>query len=68
MAIVSGGDPRRVESVARRLRAGSVAAGRAFYRSDIPFGGYKQSGFGRQNGVEGFTQYLETKTLGLAPA
>jgi aldehyde dehydrogenase (NAD+) len=31
----------------------------------VPFGGYKASGIGRQNGVEGFEQYLETKALGL---
>jgi aldehyde dehydrogenase (NAD+) len=67
MAIVSGGDPERAAAVGRQIRAGSVAAGRAFYRSDVPFGGYKQSGFGRQNGIEGFNQYLETKTLGLPP-
>jgi aldehyde dehydrogenase (NAD+) len=28
-----------------------------------PFGGYKASGIGRQNGIEGFEQYLETKTI-----
>jgi aldehyde dehydrogenase (NAD+) len=33
------------------------------YGADLPFGGYKQSGIGRQNGIAGFEQYLETKSL-----
>jgi len=32
-------------------------------RADLPFGGYKASGIGRQNGTAGFEQYLETKSL-----
>ena len=35
-----------------------------FYGADAPFGGYKNSGVGRQCGIEGFQQYLETKTIG----
>jgi len=34
----------------------------------MPFGGYKFSGVGRQNGVAGFNQYLETKAIALADA
>jgi aldehyde dehydrogenase (NAD+) len=34
-----------------------------FYGADAPFGGYKCSGVGRQCGIEGFQQYLETKTI-----
>jgi len=37
-----------------------------FYGSDGPYGGYKLSGQGRQGGVEGFEQYLESKTVGYA--
>jgi aldehyde dehydrogenase (NAD+) len=33
------------------------------YGADLPFGGYKDSGIGRQNGLAGFDQYLETKSL-----
>jgi aldehyde dehydrogenase (NAD+) len=33
------------------------------YGPDMPFGGYKQSGIGRQNGNEGFEQYLEVKAI-----
>jgi aldehyde dehydrogenase (NAD+) len=52
-------------SIARRIRTGSFGVnGGMFYGADAPFGGYKSSGVGRQCGVEGFQQYLETKTIG----
>jgi aldehyde dehydrogenase (NAD+) len=38
--------------------------GGMFYGADAPFGGYKNSGVGRPCGLEGFQQYLETKTIG----
>jgi acyl-CoA reductase-like NAD-dependent aldehyde dehydrogenase len=51
-------------AVARRLRAGSISVdGGAPYGADLPFGGYKASGVGRQNGVAGFDQYLEVKSV-----
>ncbi|KUI32288.1 aldehyde dehydrogenase [Mycobacterium sp. GA-2829] len=51
-------------SVAHRVRTGSIGVnGGMFYGADAPFGGYKQSGVGRQCGIEGFEQYLETKTI-----
>jgi aldehyde dehydrogenase (NAD+) len=37
--------------------------GGAAHGVDMPFGGYKQSGIGRQNGLQGFEQYLETKAV-----
>jgi aldehyde dehydrogenase (NAD+) len=37
-----------------------------FYGADAPFGGYKQSGLGREMGREGFEEYLETKTIAIA--
>jgi aldehyde dehydrogenase (NAD+) len=50
---------------AAKVRAGSVNVnGGLFYGADAPYGGYKTSGLGRQNGVEGFEQHLETKTVG----
>ncbi len=50
--------------VARRVRTGMVSVnGGMPYGSDLPFGGFKQSGIGRQNGVLGFDQYLEAKSL-----
>jgi aldehyde dehydrogenase (NAD+) len=61
---VTSGSEERAYAVARRIRAGTVSVnGGIYYGADAPFGGYKQSGVGRQNGIEGFEQYLETKTL-----
>jgi aldehyde dehydrogenase (NAD+) len=54
---------------ARGLRTGTVSInGGVRYGADAPFGGYKHSGIGRQNGLEGFEQYLETKTVSVAAA
>jgi acyl-CoA reductase-like NAD-dependent aldehyde dehydrogenase len=51
-------------AVARRLRAGSIGLnGGAAYGADVPFGGYKASGIGRQNGHAGFDQYVEVKSV-----
>jgi acyl-CoA reductase-like NAD-dependent aldehyde dehydrogenase len=61
---VYGADVERATSVARRLRAGTVSInGGMYYGPDAPFGGYKQSGIGREMGVAGFEEYLELKTL-----
>lgn len=52
-------------AVARRLRAGFIGVqGAAPYGADTPFGGYKASGVGRQNGWAGFDQYTQTKSVG----
>jgi aldehyde dehydrogenase (NAD+) len=63
---VHSASTERALSVARRLRTGTVNvnAGNAF-DADAPFGGYKQSGVGREMGIEGFAEYLETKTIGV---
>ncbi|MEV0674292.1 aldehyde dehydrogenase family protein [Mycobacterium sp. NPDC050441] len=51
-------------AVARRLRAGFIGLnGTAGYGADTPFGGYKNSGVGRQNGLAGFSQYTEIKSV-----
>jgi aldehyde dehydrogenase (NAD+) len=39
--------------------------GAAYNGPDAPFGGYKQSGNGRERGILGFEEYLETKTVGV---
>src|SRR5690606_39116118 len=63
---VSSASLERAVAVARRIRTGTVAVNGGFwFGPDSPFGGYKQSGLGREHGVEGFEAYLETKTLGL---
>ena len=56
----------RALAVARRIRSGTVNVnGGSFYGPDAPFGGYKQSGIGREMGPEGFEEYLETKTIAI---
>lgn len=51
-------------ALARRLRAGFIGLnGTAGYGADTPFGGYKDSGVGRQNGLVGFSQYTEVKSV-----
>lgn len=56
-------DPDRAYAVARELRSGTV--GQNVFRTDfsMAFGGFKQSGLGREGGVEGLLPYLETKTV-----
>lgn len=66
---LSGGvfssDLGRGMNIANRIRTGSIAVnGGIWYGSDAPYGGYKTSGIGRQNGLEGLEQYSETKTVG----
>lgn len=52
-------------AIASRIRTGSISVnGGIWYGADAPYGGYKTSGIGRQNGIEGFNQYLETKLVG----
>ena len=61
---VSSASEERAMGVARRIRAGTVSVnGGIYYHAASPFGGYKGSGVGRQNGREGFDQHLETKTI-----
>jgi aldehyde dehydrogenase (NAD+) len=61
---VYGADPERATDLARRLRIGTVSVnGGMYYGADAPFGGYKQSGIGREMGVAGLEEYLEAKTL-----
>jgi len=59
------GDEKRATAITRRIRTGSIGVnGGMWYGADSPYGGYKTSGVGRQNGIEGFEQYLETKAVG----
>jgi aldehyde dehydrogenase (NAD+) len=61
---VQSGDPERAWAVAKRIRTGTMAVnGGVWYGYDVPFGGYKQSGIGREMGVAGFEEYLETKAV-----
>ncbi|HET8937613.1 MAG TPA: aldehyde dehydrogenase family protein [Polyangiales bacterium] len=55
---VNSSSLERAQSVARRIRAGVLSInGGAAHGADMPFGGYKYSGIGRQNGIAGFEQY-----------
>ena len=63
---VWSGSEEKALAVARRLRTGTVTVnGGNYYGADAPFGGYKQSGIGREMGQEGFEEYLETKTIAI---
>jgi aldehyde dehydrogenase (NAD+) len=63
---VSSGSEQRALAVAKRIRTGTLGVnGGMWFAPDSPFGGYKQSGVGREMGLEGFEEYLETKTIGL---
>ncbi|MFC7450985.1 aldehyde dehydrogenase [Rhodococcus daqingensis] len=61
---VWGTDPERVNRVVAGVRTGTLSVnGGVWYSADAPFGGYKQSGIGREMGVAGFEEYLETKLV-----
>jgi aldehyde dehydrogenase (NAD+)/betaine-aldehyde dehydrogenase len=63
-ATVWTGDPARGHRVARRIKSGTVAINTPYTAfPGIPFGGYKQSGFGRELGLETLELYLETKSV-----
>ena len=63
---VHSADSERALRVARRLRTGTLMVNNGnYYAADAPFGGYKQSGIGREMGPEGFAEYLETKTIAI---
>ncbi|MCH8175689.1 MAG: aldehyde dehydrogenase family protein [Proteobacteria bacterium] len=57
------GEPEHAERIARQLRTGMVHINGAGPDFSAPFGGYKKSGNGREWGVEGFEEYLETKSM-----
>ncbi len=59
---VFSADDDRALAVARKIRTGTMSInGGVWYGADVPFGGYKQSGIGREMGQAGFDEYLETK-------
>ncbi len=62
-SFIQTGDARRARRVAGQLRTGSVHVNGAGIEYGTPFGGYKQSGNGREGGLMGLEDYLETKSL-----
>src|SRR5581483_7558585 len=64
MATVWTGDPARGHRIAQRIKAGTVGINMPYTAfPGVPFGGYKQSGFGRELGLETLELYLETKSV-----
>jgi aldehyde dehydrogenase (NAD+) len=62
---VWSGDPERAKRVARQIRAGQVEVNGGAFNVMAPFGGYKQSGLGREAGTFGLEEFLEVKSLQL---
>jgi aldehyde dehydrogenase (NAD+) len=60
---VSSGDPERAKAIARQLRTGNVHLNGAPMDNNSPFGGYKQSGNGREWGKYGLEEFLEVKAI-----
>ncbi len=64
-AVYSASEERAL-AVARRIRSGTIGInGGAWFGPDVPFGGYKQSGIGREMGKAGLEEFLETKSLAI---
>ncbi len=61
--MVSSSDPKRASSVARRMRTGMVHLNGASLTADAPFGGYRQSGNGREFAGHGIREFLEAKSI-----
>ena len=60
------GSEERALAVARRIRSGTIGVnGGAWFGPDVPFGGYKQSGVGREMGAAGLEEFLESKSLAI---
>lgn len=62
-AYIATGDTRRGQALARRLQAGRVMINEIIDAPDAPFGGFKQSGLGREFGRFGLAAYLETQAV-----
>jgi len=62
-AVISA-DIEHARKVANRIRTGTMSLnGGTYCGYDVPFGGYGHSGIGRESGVAGFEEYLETKSI-----
>ena len=59
-------DTDRALRVARRIRTGDLSINGNVLDPTMPIGGFKQSGIGREGGIEGLNNYLEVKTINFA--
>jgi aldehyde dehydrogenase (NAD+) len=66
-AVFAGTDERAI-AVAKKIRTGQININGGQWNAQAPFGGYKQSGVGRENGLYGMEEFLEYKSLQLKPA
>ncbi|MEY2570962.1 MAG: aldehyde dehydrogenase, partial [Acidimicrobiaceae bacterium] len=62
---VWSGDKDHATKVARRIRTGQIEVNGGAFNPNAPFGGYKQSGYGREYGEYGFEEFLEVKSMQL---
>jgi betaine-aldehyde dehydrogenase len=62
---VWSGDADHAKAVARKIRTGQIEVNGGAFNPNAPFGGYKQSGYGREYGEHGFDEFLETKSMQL---
>ena len=63
---IMGADVEHALELASRVRTGTMGVcGGRFYNWDVPFGGVKESGIGREHGTVGFEEHLESKTIAL---
>ena len=62
---VQGADAERAKKVARRIRTGQIEVNGGAFNPSAPFGGYKNSGYGREYGEHGFEEFLEIKSMQL---
>jgi aldehyde dehydrogenase (NAD+) len=62
---VWSGDPERAKAFARRIRTGQIEVNGGAFNPNAPFGGYKNSGYGREYGQHGFEEFLEIKSMQL---
>jgi aldehyde dehydrogenase (NAD+) len=62
-AYIQTTDLEKAQRVAKRIRAGNISINGAAYDYDVPFGGMKQSGNGRENGLYGLHDFLDIKAI-----
>jgi len=64
--VIASASEARALALAARIRSGTLSVnGAQWFAVDTPFGGYRQSGVGRENGIAGLEEYLETKVIAL---